>query len=282
MTNASECVILRCAQFGQQERALFSLLQSAFGEGAAFIAVDSTEIEGEANICCLPDYVKTHRLDVGINRLGWRCGDHCFYGVYERRSDFDYYWLIESDVYADSEALKKLTAESRSRTEDLLIHRFRELEPSATWARHYHRYYDETSYGGFFPLVRLSNRAVAYLQSERVALAQRYDGSRFYPNDESFVCGRLANHGFSCASLNLTRLGKFNLIRKLRKHVEKGLLHHPVYDDIDEVVTKEKRFIRKNFYRLRWGQLYRSLKAIHAENNGDMRLVMRHLLSIFV
>lgn len=282
MSKVRECVIIRCLSFEERERRLLNTLQTQFGVEHVYIACDSPAGESHPLLIDLGEFTRQNRLFVTLEKLGWRCGDHCFYAVYQCDSSYDYYWLIENDVYVDAEAIEKLLAESRRRDEDLLIHNFKPLLPGATWAKHYHHYYDETAYGGFFPLVRLSNRAVKYLQSERTALAQRYDGSRYYPNDESFVCGRLGNNGFSYGSINLTKQGRFNLTRKLEKHVEKGLLHHPVYNDIDEVVAKEKRFIRKNFFRLRWKRLYRSLKAIYVENNGDKQLIMKHLLSIFL
>lgn len=282
MSKVKECAIIRCLSFKERERRLLDTLQAQFGVGNVYVACDTPTETSHPALLDLGDFIRQHQLFVAIDKLGWRCGDHCFYAAYQSDSNYDYYWLIENDVYVDTEALEKLLAESRCRGEDLLIHNFKPLPSNATWAKHYQHYYDEPAYGGFFPLVRLSNRAVGFLQSERINLAQRYDGSRFYPNDEAFVCGRLANNGFSCGSINLTKLGKYNLTRKLEKHTEKGLLHHPVYDDMDEVVAKEKRFIRKNFYRLRWGRLYRSLKAIYTENNGDKQLIVRHLISIFI
>ncbi|MBY5994077.1 hypothetical protein [Ferrimonas balearica] len=256
------------------------LLEQGFGAGNVYLVSDTAGETGE-QLISLPRFVASAGLSVAIDRLGWRCGDHCFYAVLDRVDDADYYWLIENDVYLDDEALGKLRLESAARSEDLLIHGFAPGASGKTWNKHYRHYYDEPAYGGLFPVVRLSRKAVAYLASERAQLAQRFTGTRYYPNDEVFVCSRLQNNGFHCGALGVTTEGHFNLTRKLVRNVAPGRLHHPVSHCPKAMVAKDKHRLRKNFYRLRWARVYRFLHASYRENNGDRRLLARYLRALF-
>ncbi|GAA5192836.1 hypothetical protein GCM10025772_22910 [Ferrimonas gelatinilytica] len=255
------------------------ILTRQFGADSVYFVCDS-DCEESAHLVSLPRYLASSGFKVNIDRLGWRCGDHCFYAILSKSRDHDYYWLIENDVYLDEPAVGKLRLESAQRCEDLLIHGFAAGASGKTWDKHYRHYYDEPAYGGLFPVVRLSHKAVAYLGQERLRLAQRFDGTRYYPNDESFVCSRLHNNGFHCGALQATTEGYFNLTRKLEKNVAPGMLHHPVSTCPREIVNKDKRRLRKNFYRLRWARVYRFLRASYRENNGDGRLLARYIAAL--
>jgi len=113
---------------------------------------------------------------------GWRCGDYAYYAMRQAHPDYDFYWLIEPDVYFSSSPSPFFEAFQGDHSDALGA--YLKSYPSD------HRFSlgmpDIPLYNAIFPLTRLSAAAIDLLLKARIAL--RTDiGNRFYPNDEVFV-----------------------------------------------------------------------------------------------
>lgn len=133
-----------------------------------------------------------------VNGIFWRCGDYFLYVVQNEMPDFDYYWLMEDDVlinHAEPDAL--LAHIDTASDADFLSSYMREAEDYWDWQAFMRPYADKV-YRSFFPLIRLSGRALTFLHAERqralaIALTDKgFDGAH-WPNDESFTATVLAN-----------------------------------------------------------------------------------------
>lgn len=240
--NVNDCFIIRCTDIGKQERQLHKVLSSVYDADNIFFCCDAFfdeqgSFDGSDKRISLPKFLERAKLNVNVNKLGWRCGDHCFYATYDKYPEYRYYWLIESDVYIDESSLALLIQETEQKDQDLLIHNLKLQNQHWLWYYHYHYWYPTHQiYSGLFPLVRLSNKAVKFAYQARCELASRKNIHFYnYPNDESFICSMLANHGFSIDKLETTDSRFFNLIQKKRTHIPAGVIAHPVINDYEEV-----------------------------------------------
>lgn len=138
--------------------------------------------------------------------VGWRCGDYAFYGAYDREPSYDFYWLVEGDVYFSFEDVNTFFDHFERRTEDMLARRVGERTADWSWWYSTMKPYFDRVYGCNYPVVRLSNRAVRFLaQQRRLRTIEHMAASRAateWPNDEAFTATELIGAGFACADLN--------------------------------------------------------------------------------
>ncbi|WP_428033902.1 hypothetical protein [Amphritea sp.] len=234
------CFIIRCIDVGEAEINIFNTLKTRIPEKSIFYLIDQDQDDLQ-NHLSLPKFRREKKLQIDDRRLGWKCGDYCFYRVYDEHPDYDYYWLIESDVYIDNESLNKLIIESDDNNSDLMIHNFGPRTEKWDWHGIYKNHYPKQEiYGGLFPLVRLTGSAIKDLYRERLELIKKGNiDNKNMPNDESFVCSFLANNGYKCSDIKITKNGDFNLTRKHISHIKKGGIYHPVFSDYDSIFEKE-------------------------------------------
>ena len=177
-----------------------------------------------------------------VDDIFWRAGDYAFYCAQHRYPDAARFWLVEYDIAinrADPVSfLREIDAASHH---DLLSTHFREPEHWWFFAEPLRHLYP-TVMRCFYPLVRLSARAVAYAHSERVRLTDlhraipKHDRPT-WPNDEAFTATALYNGGFACA--DFLELGDYYsqdtfwwTPTRHPDHLpfQDGLLYHPVRD----------------------------------------------------
>lgn len=147
----------------------------------------------------------------GVKDFGgvmWHNGDYRFYYVRKFFPDYDYYWLIEYDVFCNAptyEGFLKKFAENRA---DLMVTGFRAEKKNGDWywTQGVNWIYSDCEiYGSLFPVVRLSARAVDFLYQRRlehVSIFQQATGDKRWIFCELFVPTELMNAGFSCEALN--------------------------------------------------------------------------------
>ncbi len=175
-----------------------------------------------------------------IDDIFWRAGDYAFYCAQNRYPDAERFWLVEYDVAINRpdpvSFLREIDAASNH---DLVSPHYREPEEWWFFAEHLRGVYP-TMMRCFFPLVRLSSRAVRYALSERVRLsalerAKPADARTPWPNDEVFIASSLHHGGFACA--DTAELGAFYtqetfwftpLWHKALLPAPDGRLYHPV------------------------------------------------------
>lgn len=280
----TQCIIIRCKSVGKDEMALFAVLKESFSERDIFFSCDS-EFDDHSNQYSLKNFVAKSELNVDVPTLGWRCGDHNFYSVYSKNEHYDYYWIIEPDVYLETNGLSALLDEVKNKSTDILIHGLTKQNPSWSWYNRYKSLFPQDEiYGGLFALVRLSNNAVSFLYDKRVELAKHWSENTFpaqnYPNDEAFVCSTLMNNGFTGDSFSITKNGYFNLCRKHISNVPQGVIAHPVYSNYGRIIEKEKQTLlaSKNASTT---ALSATMTKLLEQNNYDPEL-LTNLLNVVI
>ena len=268
----NECIIIRCINIGKRETSLSRMLSKYFNEKDIYFVCDDGVVES-SQVLSLKHFLKTHSLKVDVPKLGWRCGDHCFYRAYDNNNTYDYYWLIEPDVYIDEIGLTNLTKESKLKKHDLLINNLRIAPASWYWYKTYKMHFpSDKIYMGFFPLVRLSAKAIEFAYEERKKLSSNHTlNVELYPNDEVFITSKLLNNSFSASTLECLEQGYFNLVSKYYKNVPKGVISHPTFYTYNEVIEKCLFDINKLIEKDR-EQVVSFISRCFNQNQGDSYL----------
>lgn len=146
----------------------------------------------------------------GVKDLGgvmWSNGDYRFYYLRKYFPDYEYYWMIEYDVFCNAKNYGGFLQKFADDRSDLVIADFRHEQKNGSW--HWTHgtewvYGDWEVYGSFFPVVRLSARAADYLYERRLAHKEifREDGKSRWIFCEVFVPTELMHAGYSCGNLN--------------------------------------------------------------------------------
>ena len=142
-----------------------------------------------------------------IDDVFWRCGDYPLYLARMRHPECDTFWLIEYDVTINrAEPVEFFKELDEAHRHDFLASHFR--KPEDWWMfRKAMATRSNDVYRSYFPLVRLSGRALDFAQVERVKatadirLLPREQHPE-WPNDEVFIATVLQNGGFQCADYN--------------------------------------------------------------------------------
>lgn len=133
--------------------------------------------------------------------VGWRCGDYGFYAARARFPDATHYWMIEDDVRIGGDGAAFFAHAARFPEIDFLASEIRPAEPNWWWYG-YAASRDAVPWRSFFPVTRLSARAVDRLQTKRQQQSRRWTRRALWPNDEAFVATTIAALGLSHADLN--------------------------------------------------------------------------------
>ncbi len=146
-------------------------------------------------------------LYVENETFAWKCGDYLLYLVAERLADVDFVWVVEDDVFiaaADKVAFfRELDALDRS---DLLGTYVEAAPDGWFWIPMVAALYKDIR-RCFFPLVRVSRPAIAFLLAERRRIGGLWRdrdevAAGEFPNDEVFVASALATGTFTLRDIN--------------------------------------------------------------------------------
>ena len=216
------------------------------GEYRVVIAVD----ESAGSIDAAPwDQVALSRERVAgmglfaeADDIFWRAGDYALYCAQARYPDAARFWLVEYDVAINrADPVSFLREIDAASDHDLLAPHFREPEPWWFYADHLRGVYP-TIMRCFYPVIRLSARAVRHAYAERVRLSgvrrETPEHARLpWPNDEVFTASSLASGGFRCADLatlghHYTQDTVWGTPMRHPKLLppHDGMLYHPVRD----------------------------------------------------
>ncbi|MBQ7705616.1 MAG: hypothetical protein IJT73_09355 [Selenomonadaceae bacterium] len=191
-------------------------------------------------------------------------GDYRFYYFRKYFPDYDYYWMIDYDVFCNAENYAGFLEKFADNRADLLIQGLAETKKSdegflknLDWL-----YNDEDKiYQGLFAVVRLSARAIDFLYQKRLELGKIFRNSaaqfKQWVFCEVFVPTALINGGFICENLNEERV-------KFLPHIylnderfflqPDNHLYHPVKSVKAEIEKMKKQYadlffcFRKNFF----------------------------------
>ena len=180
-------------------------------------------------------------------------GDYRFYYIRKFFPDYDYYWLVEYDVFCNAETYEGFLKKFENNNDDLLIQHIIHIENSnddnsytygLDWI-----YKTEKIYRGLFPVVRLSARAIDFLYKRRLEHVAIFQNStnidKHWIYCEIFVASELINSGFTYCDLNEEHI-KFlppiylndeRIFLKPDNH-----LYHPVKSVKDEISKYKEKY----------------------------------------
>lgn len=238
-------------------------------------------------------------LFVAGDDLLWRCGDYVLALARQLFPEHPYFWMMEYDVFINRPDPASFFAEIDAASDhDFIAAYIGKSAPGWMWHDYMTRLC-ETPYQCFFPLTRLSARAVAHLHKQRLEAYARehayYDAAPGrWPNDEVFTASTLINGGFSYADFKdfgPLYSGKSLTAKELRHPSQlvepDGLIYHPVRRGVQFVQALEKNatfrlaiwrplYWRKRRRRARWrmrfvrssASYWRILVIIHRASSG--------------
>ena len=181
-------------------------LAEAVGEASGLpVTMLVDERKGSAGKCALPkigmDMTAYRSLGLYLPRdVGWLCGDYGLYFARREYPDVTHFWMIENDVRIGGDASSFFAACAGRPDIDLLVARYRRSESDWWWnatlaAR------DITPYRCFFPVVRISARAIDLLYAKRREQSRVYSRRLVWPNDEGFVATTIAHSTLNAVDL---------------------------------------------------------------------------------
>lgn len=210
----------------------------------------------------LPHFIENGKQNFGKTTL--HHGDNRFYYLRKFFPDYDYYWLIEYDVFCNAETYAGFLEKFKDNRADLLIQALQMGEKNSI---DYYKGMDwiygdaEKIYAGLFAVVRLSARAINFLYNRRLEQKEIFQNSsvlnKRWTYCEIFVPTELMNGGFTCENLNEERvkfapqiyLNDERIFLKPDNH-----LYHPV-KSVNSEISKLKNqydnlffYFRKNFF----------------------------------
>ena len=184
-----------------------------------------------------PYYSQQGKTD-DLGEIMWHCSDYSFYVIRKYLPEYDYYWQIEADVFCNGDSYRPFI-DRYSNDNDLIINQYREIVKEVDWfwkVRAEWIYKDTTKFAGFFPVVRLSGKAIDFLYPKRLEHAAVFSNSMNNPDYmwlhcEIFVATELSNNGFKCQNMNsenLRYLPVYKLNEEKKFKNPDNMLYHPV------------------------------------------------------
>lgn len=92
---------------------------------------------------------------------GWFCGDYCYYVAAEKIEDFDYFCLIEADVYLGKSCLTAIKALLEGCESHALAAGLRQFGSPPRFSKHLALIGEDPSFGCIFPFTRVSRYMIA-------------------------------------------------------------------------------------------------------------------------
>ncbi len=166
-----------------------------------------SSIDGFTVLPLSADRYRRLGLLVEADDMMWSCGDYVLYVARLHLPGYNRFWMIEYDVVINRPDPAGFLAQIDSVSDaDFVGSYLRPAEPDWHWSTSLRDRFPQV-HRCFFPLVRVSARAIDFLLDLRVHesgawCGNREEGDAVWPNDEAFVATLLCNGGYSCADLN--------------------------------------------------------------------------------
>ena len=133
--------------------------------------------------------------------FAWRCGDYGLYLARKAYPEVSTFWLTESDVRFAGTKPAEFFSFFESRDEEFLASYLKSPEVDWAW-NDFILSKDFAKKKCFFPVCRLSARAIDHMLSTRQHHSTQWSRRRFWANDEGFVATTLIGSNFSHGDLN--------------------------------------------------------------------------------
>lgn len=207
-----QVVGIRTHKWTNEEEKLYIKLQQYFHKDEIFFIVD--EIKGNKSF---PSFVNKISLNESFLReqqilsehpnpkgLGWLCGDY-FYYAFEQAVNAEFYWLIEPDVDFTFNDLSLFFSKYETRYDDAFLFNFSPAGEEWNWTNRGKIIFEKV-YQAFYPLSRLSKRAIGACLEERKRLTQIFIDRKIdayqYPNDEVLAATVMVKNNFKVSDLS--------------------------------------------------------------------------------
>lgn len=118
-----------------------------------------------------------------IHDWGWRCGDYAYYALRQAHPDYEYYWLIEPDVFLSGDA-RAFFSLFEAESADVIGLDVAEFDPNHRFATHVG---NAKPMRAIFALTRFSGAAIDFAYKRRVNYATKSVPPYNYANDELFM-----------------------------------------------------------------------------------------------
>jgi hypothetical protein len=196
-------ILLRTARIDSQVLSFGDELRSASGLNLALVVDERFQTADQCRfpkISLNPISLASLKLHLPAD-VGWRCGDYGFYLAASRYSDINQFWMFEFDVRIRGDARDFFQMCAAHSDVDLLAPKLKRAEKTWWWWS-YIVSADAAPFSCFFPVIRLSRRAIDLLYAKRKAHSRKLNRVALWPNDEGFVATTIANSQFTWADLN--------------------------------------------------------------------------------
>jgi hypothetical protein len=134
--------------------------------------------------------------------FAWRCGDYGLYLARRQFPDVRQFWIVEHDVRIFGRDPGNFFDTFRYLADLDFVGAYLTTAPKDWFWTAHASGIGITSYRCFFPVVRISARAVDALLAKRREHSRVASRRKMWPNDEGFVATTLSNRGFVCRDLN--------------------------------------------------------------------------------
>jgi hypothetical protein len=118
-----------------------------------------------------------------VHDWGWRCGDYAYYALRQAYPDYDYYWLIEPDVFVSGDAFAFFSL-FKTEQADVIGLDVETFDPKHRFATHVG---NATPMRAIFALTRFIGPAIDFAYKRRVNYSSKPVPSYNYANDELFM-----------------------------------------------------------------------------------------------
>ena len=197
---------------------------------------------------------------------GWRCGDYFLYAARRLHPEYDFFWMIEPDVYLNFQNLSEFFGlfELESIV-DIIAAEISVPEENWFWRFGMNQLGYTDVMRCFYPLIRISSRAIDYLYECRKSMTEKFKlksdvlSAHHWPNDESVTITFLKEGGFIFKDINdfgvklydskNFRFGWPFSASEVKKYPIDNLLYHPVVagaDFVEKIIVRLHHDVRSN------------------------------------
>ena len=194
------------------------------------------KIQAEMNLTYYTDDIENKDLA----KLMWYNSDYPFYIIKKYLPNYEYYWSIEYDVFCNGNSYEPFFSIYENNEDDLISQDYSSTvdnDPIWHWINGTEWIYTkEEIHKAFFPVVRLSAKAIDFLYNRRIEHGRIFEKAKEKSNHrwifcECFVATELYINGFKCSPIlnqNIRFLPVYNLNKERIFENPDFKLYHPV------------------------------------------------------
>ena len=224
-----------------------------------------THFKSSNHLVIGPDYLKNNQLN-HFPKVGWQCGDYIAYAGYSFFPNYDFYWVVDSDLYLNIDMNKLLQITDQINLDCLALD-YDIASNNWYWYQSLASEYKDV-YRMLYCLIRLSKPAVKFLKDKRSAYHPRIDNNQYhkFANDECFTATVLTNEGFLCGKIQnflpqyfknqLFSLNNPFYLEELNHPYATNQIIHPICD-AERYQDKLKPLLAKNQLNIFTDKTYR-------------------------